>query len=106
MIQPFILNHTPSVYHNPSENKFVHSSSYIYKFPSCPSIPSDLLMRTRSPRAPQQSALGEYFGHHEDAAVACMHAWVDLGPSLSGVTIDAALRAMLDQFRLPGEAQK
>ena len=38
--------------------------------------------------------------------MACMHAWVDLGPSLAGVTIDAALRAMLDQFRLPGEAQK
>ena len=45
--------------------------------------------------------------------MACMHAWIDRqhhqgggGETLAGVTIDAALRALLDQFRLPGEAQK
>jgi hypothetical protein len=34
-----------------------------------------------------------------------MHAWVD-GEGYGGQTIDAALRALLGQFRLPGEAQK
>jgi hypothetical protein len=34
-----------------------------------------------------------------------MHAWVD-GERSAGQSIDAALRAMLAQFRLPGEAQK
>jgi hypothetical protein len=34
-----------------------------------------------------------------------MHAWVD-GERYGGQTIDAALRSLLAQFRLPGEAQK
>jgi len=34
-----------------------------------------------------------------------MHAWVD-GERYGGQAIDAALRALLAQFRLPGEAQK
>ena len=55
-----------------------------------------------------QASLGEFFGHHDDFAVSCMHAWIDLpsrGP-MAGVAIDEALRTLLDQFRLPGEAQK
>jgi brefeldin A-inhibited guanine nucleotide-exchange protein len=34
-----------------------------------------------------------------------MHAWVD-GDDYRGMPIDLALRHLLDQFRLPGEAQK
>jgi hypothetical protein len=34
-----------------------------------------------------------------------MHAWID-GEAYGGQSIDVALRAMLGQFRLPGEAQK
>jgi Sec7-like guanine-nucleotide exchange factor len=34
-----------------------------------------------------------------------MHAWMD-GERYAGLTIDAALRRLLAQFRIPGEAQK
>ena len=58
---------------------------------------------TPLPLLPACLPAGEYFGHHEDAAVACMHAWIDRqhhqgggGETLAGVTIDAALRALLE----------
>lgn len=52
-----------------------------------------------------KSAMGEYFGHHEDFEVSVMHAWIDM-ERYSGLPLDSALRALLAQFRLPGEAQK
>lgn len=51
------------------------------------------------------TALGEYFGHHEEFEVAVMHAFIDM-ESYGGLAIDEALRRLLAQFRLPGEAQK
>lgn len=49
--------------------------------------------------------LGEYFGHHEELAIAVMHAYIDQ-ENYANLTIDAALRNLLKGFRLPGEAQK
>lgn len=49
--------------------------------------------------------VGEYFGHHEEQAIAVMHAYIDQ-ESYADLTIDAALRELLKGFRLPGEAQK
>lgn len=53
-----------------------------------------------------RAALGELLGHHEDFAVAVMHAWVDGEASMAGTALDQALRRLLGGFRLPGEAQK
>lgn len=52
-----------------------------------------------------KAQLGELFGHHAEFSVAVMHSWVDC-ERYSGMSIDGALRALLEQFRLPGEAQK
>ncbi len=49
--------------------------------------------------------MGELFGHHEEFELAVMRAWVD-GERYAGMAIDSALRRLLAQFRLPGEAQK
>ncbi|DBA73285.1 hypothetical protein WJX77_003623 [Trebouxia sp. C0004] len=49
--------------------------------------------------------LGEYLGHHDELEVSVMHAFIDEG-NYSGLTIDKALRQMLKDFKLPGEAQK
>jgi Sec7-like guanine-nucleotide exchange factor len=53
-----------------------------------------------------KAQLGELLGHHEDFAIAVMHAWVDSEPSMAGQAIDQSLRRLLGGFRLPGEAQK
>lgn len=53
-----------------------------------------------------KTPLGEYFGHHDDLAISVMHAWIDLNRTWGGIPIDSALRLLLEQFRLPGEAQK
>ncbi|KAL3134912.1 hypothetical protein ABBQ32_007876 [Trebouxia sp. C0010 RCD-2024] len=49
--------------------------------------------------------LGEYLGHHDELEVSVMHAFIDEG-DYSNMTIDKALRMMLKDFKLPGEAQK
>lgn len=53
-----------------------------------------------------KAQLGELLGHHEDFAIAVMHAWIDSEPSMAGQAIDQSLRKLLAGFRLPGEAQK
>jgi hypothetical protein len=53
-----------------------------------------------------KTQLGELLGHHEDFAIAVMHAWIDGEPSMAGQAIDQSLRRLLAGFRLPGEAQK
>ncbi|BDA49435.1 probable Brefeldin A-inhibited guanine nucleotide-exchange protein [Coccomyxa sp. Obi] len=52
-----------------------------------------------------KAQLGEYLGHHEEFSCAVMHAYID-GERFQGYSIDAALRLLLGNFRLPGEAQK
>ena len=53
-----------------------------------------------------KAQLGELLGHHDDFALAVMHAWIDSEPSMTGQAIDQSLRRLLGGFRLPGEAQK
>lgn len=53
----------------------------------------------------ERAAVGEYLGHHEDFELAAMHAYID-AEATAGQAIDIALRSLLAQFRLPGEAQK
>jgi Sec7-like guanine-nucleotide exchange factor len=62
-------------------------------------------LRTQSDHL-DKAQLGELLGHHEDFAIAVMHAWVDSEPSMAGQAIDQSLRRLLGGFRLPGEAQK
>lgn len=50
-------------------------------------------------------ALGEYLGHHDPFAISVMHAFIDT-ERYNYTTIDLALRRLLRQFWLPGEAQK
>jgi hypothetical protein len=51
------------------------------------------------------AAVGELLGHHDDASIAVMHAYIE-AENFSGVSVDTALRSLLYNFRLPGEAQK
>eukprot|EP00879_Flechtneria_rotunda_P005150 GHRR01005432.1.p1 GENE.GHRR01005432.1~~GHRR01005432.1.p1 ORF type:complete len:1373 (+),score=543.66 GHRR01005432.1:373-4491(+) len=53
-----------------------------------------------------KAQLGDFLGHHDDFTVSVMHVWIDSEPSMSGQSIDQALRRLLGSFRLPGEAQK
>ena len=52
-----------------------------------------------------RAQLGEFLGHHEAFALGVMHGWVD-AERLSGLTIDAALRVLLCNFRLPGARRR
>jgi Sec7-like guanine-nucleotide exchange factor len=52
-----------------------------------------------------KAQVGELFGHHADFSISVMHAWIDQ-EEYGGMAIDLALRRLLEQFRLPGEAQK
>ncbi|CAE7122990.1 unnamed protein product [Rhizoctonia solani] len=52
-----------------------------------------------------KAALGEYLGEGEEGNIAIMHAFVDL-IDFTGLTFVEAVRAFLQSFRLPGEAQK
>jgi hypothetical protein len=45
-----------------------------------------------------KAAIGEYFGHHEELQIRVMHAFVDL-QRFQGLTIDVALRNLMDEFR-------
>jgi len=51
------------------------------------------------------TAVGELLGHHDDLSIAVMHAYIEK-ENFSGLAVDAALRSLLYNFRLPGEAQK
>ncbi|ONM24464.1 HOPM interactor 7 [Zea mays] len=52
-----------------------------------------------------QVMIGEYLGQHEEFPLAVMHSYVD-SMKFIGLKFDAAIRAFLKGFRLPGEAQK
>ncbi|KAI0711073.1 hypothetical protein C8T65DRAFT_648070 [Cerioporus squamosus] len=52
-----------------------------------------------------KAAIGEYLGEGDEENIAVMHAFVDL-LDLSNMPFVDALRAFLQSFRLPGEAQK
>eukprot|EP01018_Ginkgo_biloba_P011843 Gb_04048 [translate_table: standard] len=52
-----------------------------------------------------KTLIGDYLGEREDFSLKVMHAYVD-SFNFQGVEFDEALRAFLQGFRLPGEAQK
>lgn len=45
--------------------------------------------------------VGEFLGSHQGLGMATMHAYIDQ-EDFSGMAIDAALRQLLNGFRLPG----
>lgn len=49
--------------------------------------------------------VGDYLGEREDLSLKVMHAYVD-SFDFQGMEFDEAIRAFLQGFRLPGEAQK
>uniref|UniRef100_A0A7I4BGS7 SEC7 domain-containing protein n=1 Tax=Physcomitrium patens TaxID=3218 RepID=A0A7I4BGS7_PHYPA len=49
--------------------------------------------------------IGDYLGQHDEFPLAVMHAYVD-ALNFSGMKFDKAIRMFLNEFRLPGEAQK
>ncbi|KFM27432.1 Brefeldin A-inhibited guanine nucleotide-exchange protein 2 [Auxenochlorella protothecoides] len=61
-------------------------------------------LREHGPRL-KKEALGEYFGHHEEFEMTVMHEFI-AAQAFTETTLDAALRQLLVDFRLPGEAQK
>ncbi|KAG2495708.1 hypothetical protein HYH03_006308 [Edaphochlamys debaryana] len=80
--------------------RFLISSGVVEDSPSGAAV----FLRAHAPDL-EAGAMGEYLGHHEDFELAAMRAYVDM-ERYEGLTIDAALRAFLSPFRLPGEAQK
>ncbi|XP_010540253.1 PREDICTED: brefeldin A-inhibited guanine nucleotide-exchange protein 3 [Tarenaya hassleriana] len=52
-----------------------------------------------------KSLIGDYLGEREDMSLKVMHAYVD-SFEFQGMEFDEAIRAFLQGFRLPGEAQK
>ncbi|XP_058086945.1 brefeldin A-inhibited guanine nucleotide-exchange protein 2-like [Magnolia sinica] len=52
-----------------------------------------------------KTLIGDYLGEREDLSLKVMHAYVD-SFNFQGMEFDEAIRAFLQGFRLPGEAQK
>eukprot|EP00262_Sarcandra_glabra_P004781 TRINITY_DN1602_c0_g3_i1.p1 TRINITY_DN1602_c0_g3~~TRINITY_DN1602_c0_g3_i1.p1 ORF type:complete len:1356 (+),score=263.89 TRINITY_DN1602_c0_g3_i1:327-4070(+) len=52
-----------------------------------------------------KSLIGDYLGEREELSLKVMHAYVD-SFDFQGMNFDEAIRAFLQGFRLPGEAQK
>ncbi|OMO78597.1 SEC7-like protein [Corchorus capsularis] len=52
-----------------------------------------------------KTLIGDYLGEREDLSLKVMHAYVD-SFDFQGMEFDEAIRAFLQGFRLPGEAQK
>ncbi|KAG8074252.1 hypothetical protein GUJ93_ZPchr0006g44990 [Zizania palustris] len=52
-----------------------------------------------------KTMIGDYLGEREDLSLKVMHAYVD-SFDFQGMEFDEAIRAFLQGFRLPGEAQK
>ncbi|CAL8122133.1 unnamed protein product [Prunus armeniaca] len=52
-----------------------------------------------------KTLIGDYLGEREDLSLKVMHAYVD-SFEFQGLEFDEAIRAFLQGFRLPGEAQK
>ena len=75
--------------------------------PPSPSHPASPPLTLPPPLSlsPPQTLIGDYLGHHDEAHVAVMHAFID-GIDFTSLSFDAAIRTFLNGFRLPGEAQK
>ncbi|CAL4921758.1 unnamed protein product [Urochloa decumbens] len=67
--------------------------------------PEEIAAFLKSASGLNKTMIGDYLGEREDLSLKVMHAYVD-SFDLQGMEFDEAIRAFLQGFRLPGEAQK
>lgn len=67
--------------------------------------PEEIAAFLRNASGLDKTLIGDYLGERDDFSLRVMHAYVD-SFNFEGIEFDEALRAFLQGFRLPGEAQK
>lgn len=67
--------------------------------------PEEIAAFLRNASGLSKTLIGDYLGEREDLSLKVMHAYVD-SFDFQGMEFDEAIRAFLQGFRLPGEAQK
>ncbi|CAD6210421.1 unnamed protein product [Miscanthus lutarioriparius] len=67
--------------------------------------PEEIATFLKSASGLNKTMIGDYLGEREDLSLKVMHAYVD-SFDFQGLEFDEAIRAFLQGFRLPGEAQK
>jgi brefeldin A-inhibited guanine nucleotide-exchange protein len=67
--------------------------------------PEEIAIFLRNASGLDKTLIGDYLGERDDFSLRVMHAYVD-SFNFEGMEFDEALRAFLQGFRLPGEAQK
>ncbi|PWA99169.1 Armadillo-like helical [Artemisia annua] len=67
--------------------------------------PEEIAEFLKSTSGLNKTLIGDYLGEREDLPLKVMHAYVD-SFDFQGMEFDEAIRAFLQGFRLPGEAQK
>ncbi|KAM7275057.1 hypothetical protein ACFE04_016923 [Oxalis oulophora] len=67
--------------------------------------PEDITVFLRNTSGLNKTLIGDYLGEREDLSLNVMHAYVD-SFDFQEMDFDEAIRAFLEGFRLPGEAQK
>lgn len=78
---------------------------FLVKLGHITSEPASIAQLLRAEKSLERSSVGDYLGGHQANNVAVMHAYVDLF-HFKGLTLDAAIRSFLLEFRLPGEARQ
>ncbi|KAB2595512.1 brefeldin A-inhibited guanine nucleotide-exchange protein 2 [Pyrus ussuriensis x Pyrus communis] len=69
------------------------------------SSPEEIAAFLKNGSGLNKTLIGDYLGEREDLSLKVMHAYVD-SFEFQGLEFDEAIRAFLQGFRLPGEAQK
>ncbi|CAL0306154.1 unnamed protein product [Lupinus luteus] len=67
--------------------------------------PEDIATFLKDASGLNKTLIGDYLGEREELSLKVMHAYVD-SFNFQGMEFDEAIRAFLQGFRLPGEAQK
>ncbi|OIW01102.1 hypothetical protein TanjilG_25210 [Lupinus angustifolius] len=67
--------------------------------------PEDIAAFLKDASGLNKTLIGDYLGEREELSLKVMHAYVD-SFDFQGMEFDEAIRAFLEGFRLPGEAQK
>ncbi|CAL0324557.1 unnamed protein product [Lupinus luteus] len=67
--------------------------------------PEDIAAFLKDASGLNKTLIGDYLGEREELSLKVMHAYVD-SFNFQGMEFDEAIRAFLQGFRLPGEAQK
>ncbi|KAF5732964.1 brefeldin A-inhibited guanine nucleotide-exchange protein 2-like [Tripterygium wilfordii] len=69
------------------------------------STPEEIVAFLKNATGLNKTLIGDFLGEREDLSLKVMHAYVD-SFEFQGMNFDEAIRAFLQGFRLPGEAQK